>query len=45
MELPGRRKRVTERVHRCGEGGHEGGWDDRKGCNGLGDMEAQDPLW
>lgn len=45
MEGPSRLKRRPQRslVDTYIKGGHSDGWCDRRGCNGEGEMEADDP--
>lgn len=39
-------KRVsTKKIHGCREGGHAEGWCVTGGCQGQGEMEADDLMW
>lgn len=39
------KRKTTQKVHGCTEGGHEEGWGDRGSRKGEGEMEADDLLW
>lgn len=39
------KKKPTEKIHECSEGGHEKSWCDRSGCCGQNTVEVDDALW